>query len=186
MGWLVFYIDLQDCWNARFFGTSFSSIETGKNNFGVGWEKHKGATSAREGQSHCHLQTLQRNQAHLVRDVKSHQGNWKEIPQTRWTHPQQRNPPTIQVADIVSGKRNIQQEELKDLNKYLNEEEIKQVPEQLAAKKIEGYWWKCLNAAAMLKEHMGKDDEQLLKYLEKIHVVDEEGCDNFTIIFSFG
>ena len=38
----------------------------------------------------------------------------------------------------------------------------------------------------MLKEHMGKDDEQLLKYLEKIHVVDEEGCDNFTIIFSFG
>lgn len=38
----------------------------------------------------------------------------------------------------------------------------------------------------MIKEALGKDDEQLLKFLEKIHVVDEEGSDNFTIVFSFG
>jgi nucleosome assembly protein 1-like 1 len=37
----------------------------------------------------------------------------------------------------------------------------------------------------MIKEAMGKDDEQLLKHLEKIHVVDEEGSDNFTIVFGF-
>ena len=38
----------------------------------------------------------------------------------------------------------------------------------------------------MVKEAMGKDDEQLLKHLLKIHVVDEEANnDNFTIVFTF-
>lgn len=32
---------------------------------------------------------------------------------------------------------------------------------------------------------MGKEDDQLLKYLENIHVTDEENCDNFTIHFTF-
>jgi nucleosome assembly protein 1-like 1 len=71
------------------------------------------------------------------------------------------------------------------LEKYLTEEEIKNVPENLSARKIEGYWLKCMNNAPMIKENMGKDDEQLLKFLNKIHVDDEEGCDNFTIVFSF-
>ena len=39
----------------------------------------------------------------------------------------------------------------------------------------------------MMKEALGKDDEDLLKHLEKIHVIDEEeGSDNFTIVFTFG
>lgn len=37
----------------------------------------------------------------------------------------------------------------------------------------------------MIKEAMGKEDEQLLKHLENIHVTDEEGSDNFTIHFTF-
>lgn len=90
------------------------------------------------------------------------------------------------VSDLVAGKRNINQEELKDLDKYLSEEEVKKVGDHLGAKKIEGYWWKCLNGAVMIKEALGKDDEQLLKFLERIHVVDEEGSDNFTIVFTFG
>lgn len=32
---------------------------------------------------------------------------------------------------------------------------------------------------------MGKDDDQLLNAIDNIHVVDEEGTDNFTIVFSF-
>jgi nucleosome assembly protein 1-like 1 len=31
---------------------------------------------------------------------------------------------------------------------------------------------------------MGKDDDLLLKHIENIHVVDEEGSDNFTIVFT--
>jgi len=31
---------------------------------------------------------------------------------------------------------------------------------------------------------MGKEDDQLLKSIENIHVVDEEGTDNFTIVFT--
>ena len=42
-----------------------------------------------------------------------------------------------------------------------------------------------MNNAPMIKENMGKDDDQLLKYLNKIHIVDEEACDNFTIFFTF-
>ena len=33
---------------------------------------------------------------------------------------------------------------------------------------------------------MGKEDEQLLKAIENIYVVDEEGTDNFTIVFTLG
>jgi len=68
----------------------------------------------------------------------------------------------------------------------LNEEEIKEVPQNLEAKKIEGYWAKCLASASMIKEGMGKEDEQLLRAIENIHVIDEEGTDNFTIIFTLG
>lgn len=37
----------------------------------------------------------------------------------------------------------------------------------------------------MIKEFIGTDDEPLLKAIDNIHVVDEEGTDNFTIIFDF-
>lgn len=40
-----------------------------------------------------------------------------------------------------------------------------------------------LNGSGIIKETIGKDDEPLLKAIENIHVVDEEGTDNFTIIF---
>jgi nucleosome assembly protein 1-like 1 len=89
------------------------------------------------------------------------------------------------VSDIVSGKRSIKEEELKDLPKYLNEEEIKTANEHLEARRIDGYWSKCFSGSGMIKEQLGKDDESLLKCIDNIHVVDEEGTDNFTIIFSF-
>lgn len=90
-----------------------------------------------------------------------------------------------QISELISGKRAIKQEELKDLPKYLTEEEIKQAPEHLQAHKIEGYWSKCLSSASLIKEAMGKDDDLLLQHLDNIHVLDEEGTDNFTIVFSF-
>lgn len=37
----------------------------------------------------------------------------------------------------------------------------------------------------MIKDFIGTDDEPLLKAIDNIHVVDEEGTDNFTIIFDF-
>lgn len=39
--------------------------------------------------------------------------------------------------------------------------------------------------APMVKESMGKEDEQLLKHIDNIYVTDEEGSDNFTIHFIF-
>lgn len=89
------------------------------------------------------------------------------------------------VSEIVGGKRAITQEELKDLPKYLTEEEIKEVPQHLEPRKIEGYWRKSLSGSGLIKETMGKDDDALLNCVENINVVDEEGTDNFTIVFSF-
>lgn len=37
----------------------------------------------------------------------------------------------------------------------------------------------------MVKQALGKEDNELLKCIEKIYVVDEEGSDNFTIFFNF-
>jgi hypothetical protein len=85
----------------------------------------------------------------------------------------------------VAGKRDIKPEELKDLNKYLNEEETKEVNNHLEARKIEGYWAKAISGSSLIKEGMGKDDESLLNHIEDIRVVDVEGSDDFTIIFSF-
>lgn len=74
---------------------------------------------------------------------------------------------------------------MKDLPKYLTEEEIKDANNHLEARKIDGYWSKCLSGSGMIKETMGKDDETLLKSIDNIFVVDEEGTDNFTIHFTF-
>ena len=37
----------------------------------------------------------------------------------------------------------------------------------------------------MVKQALGKEDNEVLKSIEKIYVVDEEGSDNFTIFFNF-
>jgi hypothetical protein len=65
----------------------------------------------------------------------------------------------------------------------LNEQEIAESGNHLAARKIPGYWHTCLNNSGIVKESIGKDDDNLMKAIESITVVDEEGSDNFTIVF---
>lgn len=36
----------------------------------------------------------------------------------------------------------------------------------------------------MIKQTLGKEDNELLRAIDNIHVVDEEGSDNFTIVFA--
>lgn len=67
----------------------------------------------------------------------------------------------------------------------MTKEETEKVKENLGAKKIQDYWFKVLSNSKMIKEFIGTDDEPLLKAIDNIHVVDEEGTDNFTIIFDF-
>ena len=42
-----------------------------------------------------------------------------------------------------------------------------------------------MSNAGLVKDHIGTDDEPLLKAIENVTVVDEEGTDNFTIVFDF-
>jgi hypothetical protein len=55
----------------------------------------------------------------------------------------------------------------------LTEEEIAQAGNHVAARKIEGYWHKCLNNSGIVKESIGKDDDNLMKAIESITVVDD-------------
>ena len=42
---------------------------------------------------------------------------------------------------------------------------------------------KVLKNSGVINKEIGNEDEALMKYIENIHVVDEEGTDNFTIVF---
>jgi hypothetical protein len=64
--------------------------------------------------------------------------------------------PLIQISDIAGGRRPIVEGELKDLSKYLSEEEIKEANSHLAPRKIENYWSKSLSGSGMIRESMGK------------------------------
>ena len=55
------------------------------------------------------------------------------------------------VSDLVQGKRDVKEEELKELDKYLTEEEKGKVNENLKAKKIPDYWFKVLSNASLIK-----------------------------------
>lgn len=72
-----------------------------------------------------------------------------------------------------------------NLDKYLTKEEQEKTNEHLKTKRIPDYWLKVLSNASIIKQKIGKDDDGLLKCLENIRVEDEEGTDNFTIVFEF-
>lgn len=89
------------------------------------------------------------------------------------------------VSAIVQGKKAITQNELTNLDKFLTKEQIEKVGENLGARKLPDYWFKVLTNSNLIKQQIGQEDEPLLKAIQNIHVVDEEGNDNFTIIFDF-
>src|SRR5947209_5034691 len=68
------------------------------------------------------------------------------------------------TADIVSGKRPLQAEEIKDPDQYLTPEEKDKVGEYMGPRKIEGYWGKCLEQSGLIKNSMGSNDQELLKH----------------------
>ena len=56
----------------------------------------------------------------------------------------------------------------------------------MTAKKIPDYWFKVLQSSGVINKEIGPEDEPLLKCINNIRVVDEEGTDNFTILFEMG
>ena len=89
------------------------------------------------------------------------------------------------ISSIVQGKKEVTEGELKELDKYLTPEETQKVKENLGARRFPDYWFKVLSNSQVVKQSIGADDESLLKAIENIYVVDEEGTDNFTIFFDF-
>lgn len=71
---------------------------------------------------------------------------------------------------IVQGKKDIEEADLVDLDKYLTPEEKEKVKDHLKGRKLPNYWFKVLSNAEMIKQKLGKDDENLLKSLENIRV----------------
>ena len=90
------------------------------------------------------------------------------------------------ISKLVQGVKPVEEKELKDVENYLSPDEKEKVTEHMKARKIPDYWFKVLSNSGIVKNTMGPEDEPLLKAIENIHVVDEEGTDNFTIVFSMG
>lgn len=67
----------------------------------------------------------------------------------------------------------------------MTKEEQEKVNDHLKSRKLPDFWFKVFSNATLIKEQIGKEDEPLLKELQNIRVEDEEGTDNFTIIFEF-
>ena len=86
---------------------------------------------------------------------------------------------------IINGERAITLEEVKNPEKFLTEEERTKIGENLAAHRIPEYWLKAFKNTDVLKDEVKSQDEEALKYLRNIKVVDEEGNDNFEIVLLF-
>lgn len=86
---------------------------------------------------------------------------------------------------IINGEKALTLDELKNKEKYLSEEEQKSIETNLSAKKIPEYWLKAMKNCDVLKEEVTASDQEALKFLHNIHVIDEEGTDNFEIVFTF-
>ena len=87
------------------------------------------------------------------------------------------------MAEIISGTRPLELGEIKDPEKYLEKEEAEKVGEYLAPRKINSYWSKCLMHSSIVKGKIGTNDDMLLQHIDTVSVRDEEGTDNFTIVF---
>ena len=87
------------------------------------------------------------------------------------------------ISKLVQGVKPVEENELKDLDNYLTPDEKEKVSEHMTPRKIPDYWFKVLSNSGIVKNAMGSEDEPLLKAIENIHVIDEEGTDNFTIVF---
>jgi nucleosome assembly protein 1-like 1 len=67
----------------------------------------------------------------------------------------------------------------------LTADEQKNIEGNLSAKKIPEYWLKAMKNCDVLKDEITNTDQDALKFLHNIHVVDEEGTDNFEIVMTF-
>jgi len=86
----------------------------------------------------------------------------KEYEKNQWTS-------TSAMDEIIDGQRKVNEDELKGVNDYLNDDE-KVEDEANDGKKMEGYWLSCFkNAQVPMKEA----DEEILKSLKQIDIKSE-------------
>ena len=109
----------------------------------------------------------------------------KEVKEVEKKYLKLEDPVISAQNSIINGERDIKIEEVVNAEKFLTEEERAKIKDNLAAKRIPEYWGKSLKNCDIVKEEIKTSDEEALKYLRDIKVVDEEGTDNFEIVFYF-
>lgn len=70
--------------------------------------------------------------------------------------------------EIIEGARLLNEEELKDVDYYLEGDEATQKNQALTQDPISGYWFKALKNSDIIAQEIKERDEQILKYLTKI------------------
>ncbi len=90
---------------------------------------------------------------------------------------------------MIVGTSSVQEEEIKDIDNFLNDEEklkkeeitqISQLKEE-----IPEFWLKCFKNCDMIVPDLKEKDHDALKSLKKIEYKPAENSDNFTLIFTF-
>ena len=105
--------------------------------------KHQTESKFQKNDVNCTVK-LQADPQDRRKEAGSYQRNRKEVSQIGRARPDQRTLHLMKISDIAGGKRAILPEELKEVSKYLSEEEVNQTNNHLSAQKIENYWRKCL------------------------------------------
>ncbi|CAD8101789.1 unnamed protein product [Paramecium sonneborni] len=87
--------------------------------------------------------------------------------------------------EIIEGTRLLTEEELKDVDFYLEGEEATQKNQALTAEPINGYWFKALKNSDIIAQEIKDRDDPILKSLTKIEYEPQEKSDNFSLNFYF-
>ena len=91
------------------------------------------------------------------------------------------------MSDIINGTKDLNEEELKDIDIYLDEQQLankNDINNKLNNEQISGYWFKSLKNCPMLKKEIRPKDESVLKHLTKIEFFETSDMD-FRLDFTF-
>ncbi|KAM3138142.1 hypothetical protein pb186bvf_009815 [Paramecium bursaria] len=87
--------------------------------------------------------------------------------------------------ELIEGSRLPTEDELKESDNYLENEDIQHKNASLVLEPIQNYWYQALKNSDIIAQEIKDRDEPILKLLQKVEYTQQEGSENFTLIFHF-
>ncbi|KAM3138143.1 hypothetical protein pb186bvf_009816 [Paramecium bursaria] len=87
--------------------------------------------------------------------------------------------------EIIEGSRLLTEEELKDVDFYLEGDEASQKNSALIQEPLYGFWYNALKNSDIIAQEIKERDEPILKHIIKVEYQQQDGSENFTLLFYF-